>query len=652
MLLGFEKVSFSFGGMEILREADFQVKAGERIGLVGPNGSGKSTVLALLAGRLKPHGGRVVRAGRVRVGLLAQDEPDRFEGTLGDSLRQAFGEAVALRRRLAELSQRVAEQPEDPRLLAELGDVQTRLEHLEGYDLEAKLRSLAADMGFQESDFSRPMGSLSGGERCRVALVKTLLGQPDVLLLDEPTNHLDILATENLERTLADYPGSVVLVSHDRAFLNAVCTRIAELVEGAIESFPGNFDRYEILRNERIAALEKEAEKQRALAAKLREYVAKNHAGQKAAQAKSRKRALERLEEIHIPEDPWVRASQWALGFQVPEPPGPKEVLRAEDLAVGYDGPLVAGLDLRIFRGDRIGIVGPNGSGKSTLLRVLCGRQQPLAGRLKLGEGLRIGFFDQTRTDVVDSRTLLEEVRSVAGEVSEQSARGILGRLRFSEDDVRRPVASLSGGEKNRLALGKLAMQPWSLLALDEPTNHLDIPARQALEAALARYSGTLLVVSHDRYFLDRVATRILAILPDGRAAIYHGTYSEFRASQAGRHFAPLPDKSGWTATKGEIPRSRDRRARLEERARQKEYKRRLQRLERRLEGLEADIEDVETQLAAIEEQTLHHAENWQKLREIEEERRRLQARLAEQMAEWERLSEELEELRATVPNG
>ena len=652
MLIGFEQVTFGYGGLEILKGADFQVNRGERIGLVGPNGSGKSTVLRLLAGRIQPHEGRVVRTGGVRVSYLAQDEPDRFDGTLGDSLRQAFAEVVELRERLTRVGELLAQRPEDEGLLAELGEIQTRLEHLDGYDLEARLAELASDLGFAESDFDRPMSSLSGGERCRVALVKALLGQPDVLLLDEPTNHLDIVGTENLERILASYPGTVVLVSHDRAFLNAVCTRIAELVDGQIVSFPGGFDRYERLRQERIEALEREIAKKQALVAKLKDYIARNHAGQKAAQAKSRKRALERLDEIQIPRDPWIRASQWAIRFQVPEPPGPKEIVRAEGVSVGYDPaePVVHDLDLRVFRGDRIGIVGPNGSGKSTLLRVLCGRQSPLSGRLKIAEDVSIGFFDQTRTDVRDTNTLIEEVLSVAGDLSEQAARGILGRLRFSEEDARRPVASLSGGEKNRLALGKLARRPWAVLALDEPTNHLDIPARQALERALEGYAGTLLVVSHDRYFLDRVVTRILAIMPDGRAVIYHGTYSEFRSSEAGRAFAFETTKAGWTQKEPQAalpPRREESRAeRIEQRRRAKARKRKLQRLERRIQQVEEEIDALEEQLEELTQRIAAHAQDWQELQRLEEDRRQLEQALAGKMAEWEDLSEELEQAR------
>ncbi len=661
MLAAFERVSFSYAGDILLEGASWQINPGERWGLVGPNGYGKSTVLALLAGELEPQGGRVIRLSGLRMDLLHQEQADDSSATLRQSLLASFSEVTQLAEDISRLTQAVAQGNDDPGMLEKLGEAQHRFEHLGGYGLESRIDELTADLGFSREDLERPMSDFSGGERCRVALVKVLLRQPDLLLLDEPTNHLDIAATENLERILSAYPGAVVVVSHDRAFLDAVCTRMAEVVGGKIETFRGNFAEYRRQRSERIAALQQLIAKQKAEISRLEEYIAKNQAGQKARQARSKKKVLDRIDVIEIPQDPWVKAEDLRLRFLTPDRPGGKDVIRAENLSVGYDldKPVISNLTLNIYRGDRIGIVGPNGTGKSTLLRVLVGRQAPLSGKLVLGAGLSIGYFDQMRTDLDPTHTLVEEIRAARGEIALETARDILGSLRFSGDDVFRPLSSLSGGEKNRLSLGKLSLRPWHMLAFDEPTNHLDIPARQALERSLLSYDGTLVVVSHDRYFLDKLADKLLAIDTQGNVEVYHGNYSEFRQSSQGRAWLERTSGQGWSTKTSAQSRDRtgpagkaasenaasDKARRMAERLARKERKRARQRLSRSLVRIEEAISEMEERMARIDHRLGSADIPWEELDRLSKERGELETELEEHLAQWEKISEELDAL-------
>ncbi|MCD6497309.1 MAG: ATP-binding cassette domain-containing protein [Deltaproteobacteria bacterium] len=645
MLIQLQDVSFSYGGQTILRQATWQVNPQERIGLVGPNGCGKSTVLSLLARQVKPHGGSVAVARGRRIGYLPQDQSMDLSGSLRDSLLEPFADVLALRTELNQLEQRITDGDHDLSLLDRAGSIRHRYEDQGGYTLASRIEALISELGFLRQDLDRPMTSFSGGERSRIALAKVLIQEPDLILLDEPTNHLDIESTERLEGRLAAYPGAVVVVSHDRAFLNAVCTSIVELVDGAIEQFSGNFDRYRTLRAQRVEALQRFIAKQKAQIAKIEDYVARNTAGQKARQARSKKHILDRLDRIEVPQDPWVKAEDLRLRFILPELPGGKDVILAEDLAVGYDESLVEGFTLSVYRGDRVGIVGPNGTGKSTLLRVLVGRAEPLAGTIRFGHRLSIGYFDQNRSDLNPNNDLVDEIRRARGEISTDAARDILGALRFSGDDVFRPVSSLSGGEQNRLALGKLSLLPWSLLALDEPTNHLDIPARQALERSLVEYRGTLLVVSHDRYFLDRLVTKLVVLTPGRPIQVYWGNYSEYRRSQVagGLRVDRREARQGGEEAKDE---------RLAGYRARKEHKRVVERLARRCGDLEFRISEIEREIEHLDARIGAQGIVWADLEELVGGRTKLQSELEEKLATWERLSTELERLSQLGPEG
>ena len=647
MLVQLQKVSFGYAGHEILQEVSWGVAHGEKVGLVGPNGCGKSTLLHILRGALEPHSGEVTTLRGTQVGFLSQTEPIWEERTLHDSLLSPFEEVLSLRGRLRELEKGLEETPGDEGLLTEYGKCQAQYETLGGYTLEKRIEELLADLGFQKKDLNRQLSSFSGGEVGRVALLKVLVRQPDLLLLDEPTNHLDIEATERLETILKEWTGSVLLVSHDRAFLNAVCTKIVEIVGGKLEEFRGNFDDYKTKRAKRLEVLEKQIEKQRKEIERLERYVAKNQAGQKARQASSKKKAIDRMDRIEIPEDPWVRADAFKLDFEVGNRPGGKQVATIEELCLGYEGepPLIQGFSTTIYRGDRIGIVGPNGCGKSTLLKVLMGKETPRQGRVELGKDVGFGVFDQNRTDLDRNGRLVDEVLRRRREISEGSARSILGSLRFSGDDAFRPVSSLSGGEKNRLSLGLLAMTTHNALALDEPTNHLDIPARQALEEALSRYRGTLLVVSHDRYFLDQLVDKIFFFKGDATVEVVLGSYSEARKKMKkveGDAPRNEPDAA-------ESQRAEDKAARIASREERKQRQRAVERKKRLVKELEETIDTLERDIERLEEGQAAQSDDWSELAKLTQEKEDKERQLDEAMKKWEQAGKDVGRLESAL---
>jgi ATP-binding cassette subfamily F protein 3 len=642
MLVQLQNVSFGYAGEELLKDVSWQINDGEKIGLVGPNGCGKSTLLEILAGDIEPENGTVTRLRSCRIGYLAQTEKIERGETLLDSLLTPFENVFALRRKMTAIEEALVRQPEDHELLMRYGEIQHEYERLGGYTLQIRIEELVRDLGFSSQDLKRPLRSFSGGEVGRVGLMKVLLQEPELVLLDEPTNHLDIETTEKLEARLATWRGAVVVVSHDRTFLNNVCTGIVEMVGERLECFNGDYDAYKNARVERMQALNAAILKQKARIDKLEDYIARNQAGQKARQARSKKKALNKIDKIEVPQDPWVRAEQLKLAFTVGERVGPKRVLKAEGLELGYgqDKQLISAFDLSVFRGEKIGIVGPNGCGKTTLLRALLGKDLPCAGRVDLGGDLTVGFFDQNRTDLTATNTLIDEIRGVRGELSPGAARNLLGALRFSGDDVFRPVGSLSGGEKNRLALGKLALRPVNLLALDEPTNHLDIPARQALENALQRYTGTLLVVSHDRYFLDRIVEKTIFVYPENRVEVVDGNYSEAKEllhhSDSLRQ-APAEGRGEDAGVDRTLVSAADaKRERIAEHRERKKISRALEKARRDVQTLERRIAELEETLGAMDEKIAQSASDWTQLSALTQERKAVEAELEDRIQRWE----------------
>src|SRR6185312_9392655 len=493
------------------------------------------------------------------------------------------------------------------------------------------------DVGFSDADLARTVDTLSGGERGRLELAKVLVRQPDLLLLDEPTNHLDLGAIERLEAYLAEYQGAFVLVSHDRAFIRAVCNEIVELENGKLTKYPFRYDKYVVERAARIERAQAEYARQKEHVEKTEDFIRKNLAGQKTKQAQSRRKMLEKLERLERPDDQWQHAGKIALNFQTGGDLGGKEIIRAPRLTVGYPGAkILDDVTVNVYRGDKLGIVGPNGGGKSTLLKTLIGELPPLAGKVEIGTGVRIGYFDQKLGTLDEALTLEGEIRSVRADLSPEAVRNYLAKFRFFGDDPFKLVRGLSGGERSRLAMAKIMLFPRNVLVLDEPTNHLDIPARETLEEALGAYEGTLLTVSHDRYFLDRICTRLL-VIEGTRVEAHAGNYSDWRArikvQTAVVAAVPKPEPAPRPAPKS-VSESTGARGVGKQREREQ------RRLARRVETLEADVSKLEAELAAVRADLVaDHVSDWQKLHALAERERELDALLARRMAEWEAAS-------------
>ena len=618
-LAQFSDVSFGYPGNDILVGASLLIRPGERLALLGPNGTGKSTALKLLAGECDPDAGDVRMLGKASLGYLRQSQSLTGDGTVREALLAPFAELRAQQAALAALEGQLAHA--QPEILRHYGELQERYARAGGYELESRLRRLIADVAFAETDLDRPVETLSGGERGRLELAKVLVQKPDLLLLDEPTNHLDLAAIERLEAFLSEYEGAFVLVSHDRAFIQRTCREMVELEGGRFVRYPFRYDRYVAERAERIKRARVEYERQKLHVEKTEDFIRRNIAGQKTKQAQSRRKMLEKLDRLERPEDHWELAGQIALRFSTGGEPGSKEILRAPGLSVGYPGkPILSNVSLALYRGERVGIVGPNGCGKSTLLKTLVGELAPLGGEVVRGSGVRLGYYDQKLSSLDEGRSLIDEIRSVRGDQSPEVIRQYLAKYRFFGDDVFRSVRSLSGGERSRLSLAKMMLYPRNVLALDEPTNHLDIPAREVLEEALESYEGTILVVSHDRYFIDRVCGRLLVFENDTLEA-HLGNYSDWRdrrlhkarptAAPVVVTQAPPPGKP----SPGAAPKPPRSSPRVEPGA---AAKREQERLVRRLSSLREEVERLEGEVQLVRAQLgADHGGDWQKLHDL-----------------------------------
>lgn len=510
---------------EIFKGVTFQVAEREHVALVGVNGAGKSTVLRIIAGIEFPNAGSITQAQGLRVTYLPQEAKFESDRTLRDETQLAFEPVLAMGVRMREIEHAMADAGEAAleALLLEYDHLHDRFMAAGGYDIEHKIDGVLMGLGFEESQFGEPVNQLSGGQKTRVALAKALLADPDLLLLDEPTNHLDLEMLEWLESFLRSWHGSCLIVSHDRYFLDRVTTRTLDLSFGRLEDYPAPYTRYLTLREERMARRMKEYEEQQAFINRTEEFIRKYKAGQRSREARGRQTRLERLDRLDRPRERQALNIKLGSAFR-----SGATVLRTSVIQAGYPGnQLVQTPELAIERGDRVGLVGPNGSGKTTLLRTLTGQIPALRGKFELGTNVKIGYYAQAHEQLPPQGTPLS-VMLAAQPWGEEAARTFLGRFLFTEDDVFKSVGALSGGERSRLALALLLLQNANFLILDEPTNHLDISARETLEEMLVEFDGTILFVSHDRYFIDRIATRVWEIT-EGGVKQYLGNYTDYQ---------------------------------------------------------------------------------------------------------------------------
>ena len=528
-MISLDAVSKGYGGQELLRAMSWRIGRGERIGLVGPNGAGKTTLCRILAGAEEPDAGRVHQDTGVTVGYLPQEVTGGEERTVLAEALSGFDEVWRLEARLESLAARMAGPDAEPGLTDTYGEVQHRFEALGGYRLEAEAKIILDGLGFAADAIHRPLAEFSGGWRMRAALARLLL-RPDLLLLDEPTNHLDLESLAWLENFLAAYEGTVVIVSHDRYFLNRMVTAIADLGGGGVTIYHGDYDHFLVEREARQALLEAQARNQAKRVAEIERFIERfRYKASKARQVQSRVKMLDRMDRIE------TEAAARRIHFSFPQPPRTGRLVgRLIGVHKAYgDNVVYAGMDFQVERGDRVALVGVNGAGKSTLLKMLAGALEFDRGERLLGSHVEVQYYAQHQLDALDpSRTVLEELEHAAPEAQISRLRTILGSFLFSGDAVGKKVAVLSGGEKARLALAKMLARPAALLCMDEPTNHLDLASKEVLEDALSGFTGTIVFISHDRYFINRIATQVVEVA-HGQLATHLGTYDDYLESKS-----------------------------------------------------------------------------------------------------------------------
>ena len=645
MLFRLTDVYKSYGAQDVLRGASLQVNPGEHVGLVGRNGAGKTTLFRLVTGEETHDRGDVVRARGVKLGLLEQHVDFEPGTTVHEAALAAFGQLQSIEHEMHELEHRMAEASDDlDAILERYSHLQQEFERQGGFEYAARAEAILQGLGFERETWATPCEILSGGQKNRLGLARLLLAEPDVLLLDEPTNHLDVSAVEWLEEFLAAYKSAYVIISHDRYFLDRACTRIVEVELGKAVSYTGNYSAFLVEREERREIQMRAYENQQHLIAKTEEFIRRNLAGQKTKQAKSRRTMLQKLERVEA-----VRPDQAQGNFQMQkvERAG-THVLTVREASVGYPGNLLASdLDFVLKRGECLGIIGPNGSGKTTFLRTVLGKLPQLAGDIRWGTNVTVGYYAQQLDDLDDRNEIIMEMRRVAPSTATAGElRGFLARFLFTGDDVYKHVRDLSGGEKGRLALAKLIYSKVNVLVLDEPTNHLDIPSREALEEALDAYDGTILTISHDRYFLDRVTTQILALDGEGGAEHHDGDYTEYHDWKAARRASEAAAKAVAEKAAAAAPARRDEPRAPQPQAKQgggKDAKKKKGASARDPQAIEDEIASAERRVSALAEEMAspEAARDPKRLARLNEDYKRAEERLRELYEEWERAAAE-----------
>ena len=631
-LLTTSNLSKSFGALDIFSELSFSVPHRSRIGLVGPNGVGKSTLLRILVGDEEASNGTVNVAHNCVLGYLPQEAELHSDNTLWDEILTVFQPLLRMQRDLHELEEKLAKEPDSEELFSQYGNLQVKFDKLGGYTLETRVRMTLNGLGFTHQDEKRPVPQLSGGQRTRAMLAKLLLSEPDLLLLDEPTNHLDIAAVEWLENYLKDWPGGVLIVSHDRYFLDQVVNTIWEMTP-TLEEYRGNYSAYMLQRQERYERRLEEYQAQQEFIEKEEEYIRRNIAGQNTRQAQGRRKRLERLvDEARL--TPPTKKRSLHMNLKTADRSGDL-VLRTRSLQVGYadEGKALFQVpDLTLVRNECAAIIGPNGAGKTTFLKMILEKIPTFSGEALLGSNLKIGYFAQAHEDLHPHWTLIEEIQGVMPKMLPAEVRDYLAKFLFTGDDVFKTVNLLSGGERGRLALACLAMEGSNLLLLDEPTNHLDLPSQEILQSVLADFRGTILLVSHDRYLIDALATQIWEVDPRNRTLVsFKGTYSEYKASKQQPVESVVVSKPV-KEIKHDKPRTGL------SKGEQQKLEQKIQLLEEKIAWLENEIKEIETSL----ENPPQDAGEVQKLTTSYA---RLQAELEAYMDKWSFLSQSMNEI-------
>ncbi|HGK1778651.1 TPA: ABC-F family ATP-binding cassette domain-containing protein [Streptococcus pneumoniae] len=632
IILQANKIERSFAGEVLFDNINLQVDERDRIALVGKNGAGKSTLLKILVGEEEPTSGEINKKKDISLSYLAQDSRFESENTIYDEMLHVFDDLRRTDKQLRQMELEMGEKSGEDldKLMSDYDRLSENFRQAGGFTYEADIRAILNGFKFDESMWQMKIAELSGGQNTRLALAKMVLEKPNLLVLDEPTNHLDIETISWLENYLVNYSGALIIVSHDRYFLDKVATITLDLTKHSLDRYVGNYSRFVELKEQKLATEAKNYEKQQKEIAALEDFVNRNLVrASTTKRAQSRRKQLEKMERLDKPEAGKKAAN---MTFQSEKTSG-NVVLTVENTAIGYDGEVLSqpiNLDLRKM--NAVAIVGPNGIGKSTFIKSIVDQIPFIKGEKRFGANVEVGYYDQTQSKLTPSNTVLDELWNDFKLTPEVEIRNRLGAFLFSGDDVKKSVGMLSGGEKARLLLAKLSMENNNFLILDEPTNHLDIDSKEVLENALIDFDGTLLFVSHDRYFINRVATHVLELSENG-STLYLGDYDYYVEKKATAEMSQTEEASTSNQAKEASP--------VNDYQAQKESQKEVRKLMRQIESLEAEIEELESQSQAISEQMLE-TNDADKLMELQAELDKISHRQEEAMLEWEELSDQV----------
>ena len=603
ILLQLNDISKSFDGEDIFTNVDFEVKTGERIGVVGRNGAGKSTLMKIIAGVEGYDSGHISKIKNLKMGYLTQQMTLNSTATVFEEMSKPFEHLKNMESLIKEETDWLAQHTSEYETqtyqehMERYESLTNRFEQLEGYQYESKIKTVLHGLNFTESDFDKPINDFSGGQKTRLSLAQMLLNEPDLLLLDEPTNHLDLETTKWLEDYLKYFKGAIVIISHDRYFLDKIVTQIYDVALGDVKRYVGNYEQFIEQRDQYYEKRMQEYEKQQEEIQKLENFVEKNITrASTSGMAKSRRKTLEKMERI---DKPMIDARSANIQFGFERNTG-NDVMHIRDLKIGYDSPITQPINIEVFKGDHIAVIGPNGVGKTTLIKTIANKQDKLAGEITFGANLQIGYYDQKQAEFKSNKTILDYVWDQYSHMNEKDVRAVLGRFLFVQEDVKKIINDLSGGEKARLQLALLMLQKDNVLILDEPTNHLDIDSKEMLEQALKHFEGTIIFVSHDRYFINQLANKVFDLNHEG-GQMYLGDYQYY--IEKTEEAAAIKAQEELNNSSPKTKDNNDTTISSSSYSTQKQQKSQQRKIERQIEQCEAKIEEFETHISYIETQ-------------------------------------------------